>query len=44
MPSVARVLRPRCLRWLLLENRSCEERESEREGGKEGEEEGGVKR
>lgn len=36
MPSMARVLRPRCLRWLLLENRSCGERgkERRREGSK----------
>lgn len=35
MPSLAREPKPRCLRWLLLESRSCRKRASgrEREGG-----------
>lgn len=33
MPSAAREPKPRCLRWLLLENRSCREEDRGRGGG-----------
>lgn len=34
MPSVAREPKPRCLRWLLPENRSCREKDGGRKGHK----------